>query len=470
MPVLLDHRRLAPLLLLGLSACGTGAGEPPPNLVLVLADDLGWADVGYQGSTFHRTPRLDALARRGLVFSDAYAPSPVCSPSRAALLTGRSPARLKLTRALSNAVPEHPPGPATSGPADRPLWEPHTTDRVPHGVPGLGSVLRRAGYATALIGKWHLGGHPREHGFDVVMGAARWGVADSYHGAYGLPDLPDGPPEEYLTDRLTDEAIRFVEANRERPFFLFLSHFAPHSPFEAKPELEAAHAARAERLAPEAGQRNPTYAAMIESLDEGVGRLVDALERLGLAQRTVLVFTSDNGGFEERRASAATGPAYRITSNAPLRSGKGRLYEGGVRVPLIVVGPDVSTGTTDVPVVAMDLLPTFAGLAQAGLAPGELDGVDLAPVLGGGTLAREALHFHFPHQSFASSVRRGRHKLLHFWIRDRDELYDLAADPGEATDLAPTQPELAAELRAELDAWLAEVGADLPTRNPDYRR
>ncbi len=451
-------------------ACAGEASEQRPNFVLVLADDLGWSDVGCQGSTFHRTPCIDALAGEGLRFTAAYAASPVCSPSRASLFTGKHPARLHLTELLGIRTVAGEPGPANSGPADRKLWQPVVRDSLPPGETTFAARLREADYRTALIGKWHLNPEPESVGFDVAIGASVEGAAASYFPPYGVPGLESAAPGEYLTDRLTDEAVAFLEENRDRPFALVLSHYAVHSPWQAKPELEQRYAELAD---PAALQNNPTYAAMIESLDQSVGRIVEALERLGLREKTLFVLTSDNGGFEvfrgSKRKRAQGVEPVRLTSNAPLRAGKGQLYEGGIRVPFLVAGPGVVRGSCDVPIVGTDLYPTL--LSLAGIAPTErVDGVDLAPLFGGGKeLRRERLLFHFPHQTFASSIRRGDKKLIHLYLPDKDELYDLAADPGEAEDLAAREPELARELARELFEGLAEMDAHLPVRNPDFR-
>jgi len=446
----------------------TDSSASRTNFVLILADDLGWADVGYQGSTFHRTPNLDALACAGLAFTQAYAAAPVCSPSRAAIVTGMAPARLHFT-----AVQEEAPLEALDVRLDRAeegeLVAPAVRVALPAEVPTIGSLLRAAGYRTGWIGKWHLGSGPLEHGFDLHLGGTGGG-ADGYFPPYGLPSLTDGPPGEYLTDRLTEEAVRFLEENRERPFLLVLAHYAPHLPLQAPPELVAGYEAR---LDPAGAQRNPIYAAMIERLDASVGRVRAALEDLGLAERTLLVFTSDNGALEKKRAlrngkeawTAERPRPYHITSNRPLRSGKGHLYEGGVRVPWIAWGGPVGRARTcDVPVIGMDLLPTF--LALAGLVPVPVcDGVDLGPLLAGADdLGRHSLYFHSPHDSFESAVRRGDEKLVYSWSREKSELFDLAADPGEQRDLAAERPSRTAELEAELFRWLDDVDAGRPVR------
>jgi arylsulfatase A-like enzyme len=441
-------------------ACGrASAPGPRPNFVLILADDLGWADVGYQGSTFHRTPHIDALARDGLVFSQAYAASPVCTPSRAALLTGCSPARLHITFVFGENAPFEDLEERLDDEAPGKLLPPTVRDRLPDGIPTLASGLKELGYRTGLVGKWHLAPAPGALGFDVQVGASPAGAVGSYFSPYGLPTLRDGPTGEYLTDRLTAEAERFLEANRERPFLLVLSHYAPHTPLEAPEALVEEYRVRADPTAP---QRNPTYAAMIERLDDSVGRVRAALERLGLAEKTLLVFTSDNGAFEGTNTRRRSEP---ITSNLPLRSGKGRVYEGGLRVPMIAWGGVAARrGTCAVPVVGTDLCPTL--LALAGHPPFAVsDGVDLTPLLrGSGSIARDEIAFHFPHESFASALRVGDEKLVYSWKRERSELFDLAADPGEQHDLASARPERAAELERRLFTWLDEVGADRPVR------
>jgi len=436
-----------------------------PNFVFVLVDDLGWRDVSYNGSRFYETPHIDTLAASGTVFTRAYAASPVCSPTRASILTGQHPARLGLTAAIVHAQRQ----PET----ERRFLDAESRDALPEGVPTLVERLAAAGYRTGMVGKWHLGFPPHtplEAGFERAVGGGGEGGPASYFPPYGVSALSDGPEDEYLTDRLTSEAVRFVRQSREEPFFLLLSHFAVHNPYQAVPELEAKYLAK---LDPSDPQRNPTYAAMIESLDRSVGRIQRVLEKLGLAENTVVVFFSDNGGLLTRRIQRRRADLeYEVTSNAPLRSGKGHLYEGGVRVPLIVRWPGVTRAgsTVDVPVTSTDFYPTL--LEMAGVEDARTpDGVSLVPLLRGETTEppHDALYFHLPHQTQCSALLAGNHKLITFFGR-RTELYDLARDPGEQRDLAAEEPERVAELRARLEAWFAEVGALQPRPNPDFEK
>jgi arylsulfatase A-like enzyme len=442
------------LLALGcLVACRTGrTADIPPNVIVVLVDDLGWKDLSCQGSDVVETPHVDRLAATGMRFTSSYAACTVCSPTRAAMLTGQYPARLHLTDWITGHERPHAK-----------LTIPDWTQHLPLETVTVTERLKATGYATAAIGKWHLGGrefYPEHQGFDSNIGGTDKGQPPSYFSPYAISTLTDGPPGEYLTDREASEAVAFITANRDRPFFLYLPHHGVHTPIQAKPAVAARYAAQQPGMPP----RRAAYAAMVESVDDALGRILDVLDQLGIRDRTAIVFTSDNGG----QAS--------LTDMQPLRAGKGSAYEGGVRVPLIVSWPGVTMpGTTsDVPVITPDIPATILDLTAAGAAPDQpLDGRSLAAVLRGGPLGRDAIFWHYPHYHPGgatpySAIRAGDWRLIHFHENGRDELYNLAADPGEAHDLTGSQPEQAAALRTLLDAWLTEVAAQLPTPNPHH--
>jgi len=440
-----------------------------PNIVLFLIDDLGWMDLGCQGSTFYQTPHVDRLAREGARFTDAYAACAVCSPTRAAILTGKYPARLLLTDWL---------------PSGR--WDPKSKLRegrflreLPSAELTLAEALRDGGYRTASIGKWHLGGAPfslpEHHGFDVNIGGNAHGAPGSYFfpyaGDWKIPGtgqrakwnvLPDGKPDEYLTDRLTDEAVQFINQNVDHPFFLYFPHYGVHTPLQAKAEVISKY----ERIPDSQRQGKPEYAAMVESIDDSVGRVMAALKELKLDANTVIVFTSDNGGF------------YNATSNAPLRANKGAYYEGGVRVPLIIKWPGVAQPglVASEPVTSTDLYPTCLAAAGLPAQPNQhQDGVNLRPVLAGeGSLAARSLFWHYPHYNEhpssvpSSAIRKGPWKLIETFDPEGIELYNLDHDLGETKNLAATETAKLTELRRELDAWREEVGAEMMKPNPNY--
>ncbi len=443
-----------------------------PNIVLLLVDDLGWKDVGYNGSTFHRTPTIDGLASRGVVFRHAYSAAPVCSPTRYSILTGKNPAR-GITKPLMFAD-FAPDGAAPEDEKPRRGQEFLSADSatfIPLDAQTLGTRLQAAGYRTGMIGKWHLGHAPYSadrYGFDEFVGGGIEAGPASYFPPYGLSAFPDGDEGEYLTDRVTKEATAFIERSQDAPFFLFVSYFAVHNPYIAKPDVVEQYM-RTMDLA--AGQKNPKYAAMLQAVDESVATILAALDANGVADRTVILFTSDNGAIENKNVKVNREPTvYPVTSNAPLRDGKGSLYEGGVRVPFVAFWPgrDAAGRTVDEPIVSTDLYSTVLDLAGAPADTGS-DGASIVPLLGGEqTLSRGPLFFHYPHGKLMSSVRAGRHKLIRFW-NGATELYDLEADEGEAHDLAAEQPELTQRLDAELSAWLEDVGAELPRENPNWR-
>lgn len=454
------------------------AATPPPNVIVVLVDDLGWMDLGCQGSDFYRTPNIDRLAATGMRFTDGYASCAVCSPTRAALMTGRSPARLGITdwiRAEFQLSARQWPnvrdrfGYHRTGTADRELLTPVNELQLPHGEITLAELLKPIGYASAFIGKWHLGGRghlPVDQGFDENYGGWDYGQPPSYFDPFvELPRLPMGIPTlaprqsgEYLTDREADEAVAFIERNKERPFLLYLSHYAVHTPIQAKEDLIEQY----ERRRDGQGQDDPVYAAMVHSVDDAMGRLLETLDRTGLTDRTLIVFTGDNGGLDREG---------RPTENAPLRSGKGYAYEGGLRTPWIVRWPGVTEAgaVSREPIASIDLLPTIA--AAVGTRPPadrEIDGIDLGPALRGDKVPERALMWHFPHYRHGpghdpySVVRKGDWKLIRFYDPAKTELYNLAEDLGEANDLAASEQDRAGQLSALLDEGLQDVGARLP--------
>jgi arylsulfatase A-like enzyme len=439
-----------------------------PNVVVIMIDDLGWHDVGYAGSSFYKTPHIDRLAASGVRFTTAYAACPVCSPTRAALLTGKAPARLLLTDWL----------PSGRWNAAARLREARFVRALPPEEITLAELFRAAGYETVHVGKWHLGGEPfslpEHHGFDVNVGGNAHGAPGShffpYAGNWKIPTtplratwnvLPDGRDGEYLADRLTDEVVVFIRRPHTRPFFLHLAHYGVHTPLQAKADVTARYEAvpEAER------QGKPVYAAMVESIDDSVGRVLDALDGAGVADDTLVIFTSDNGGFSG------------ATSNAPLRGHKGALHEGGIRVPLVIRLPGGRAAGREVaaPVTTMDLAPTCLAVAGLPARPHQhLDGIDLVPLVDGAASPRAALHWHYPHYSDhpatapGGAIRRGDWKLVESLDPEGIELYDLATDPGESRNRAAERPDLVAALAADLAAWRREVGAEMMRPNPDH--
>jgi arylsulfatase A len=456
--------RLLGLLTVVLSLYCTPSLAAPPNVVIILMDDLGQRDVGCYGSNYYRTPHIDQLAAKGVRFTDAYAACPVCSPTRASILTGKYPARLHLTDWLSGR-PDRP---------DQRLLRPVINQHLPLEEITLAKALKASGYATGHVGKWHLGGPgflPTDQGFDVNVAGGAIGMPPTYFAPYKnargqfIPGLENAPDGEYLTDRLTTEAERFIETNKDRPFFLYFAHYAVHLPIMAKPEVIAKYSANGKP----GTQNNPIYAAMVESMDDSVGRVVKKLADLGLTERTIVIFTSDNGGL-----SVAEGPNTPATSNLPLREGKGYLYEGGIREPFIVVGPGVAkSGTTcSTPVCSIDLFPTI--LEVCGVrSDAKPDGISIMPLLRGETINRDALYWHYPHYSNqggkpSAAIRLGDMKLIEFYETGRRELFDLRRDVGETRNLAGDRPEVVKELAARLDAWRKSVDAQSMKPNPDY--
>lgn len=451
--------------------------QRPLNFVFVLADDLGWADTGAYGGDLHETPNIDRLARSGVKFTRAYAASPVCTPTRASIHTGKYPAKLHMT--IWREAARKPP-------LKNRVIPPVVEENLPHAEVTLAEVLREQGYFTAHVGKWHLGGaehYPETHGFDLNIGGTVWGAPATffwpyrgnqlYGGEYRyVPGLHGGQSGEYLTDRLTDEALKIIDAAAGRPFFLNLCYHTVHTPIEGKPEVVAHYRAK---LRPGLRHQNAGYAAMVHSVDENLGRLLDRLERNGVADRTVVIFFSDNGGYINQFRGQA------VTDNHPLRSGKGSLYEGGIRVPLIVRWPGVTPagGASSEPVCSIDFYPTIlemAGLGGDAKHNATVDGRSLAPLLkydGGARLEREELFFHYPHYyqttTPVSAIMTRDWKLLEYFEDGSVELYHLGRDPGESRNLVSEEPALARRLRERLHAWRASVNAQAPAPNPEYQ-
>jgi arylsulfatase A-like enzyme len=499
---------------LGLGAAALAAARPlhaarekKPNVVFFMADDMGWMDTPVYGSQYYETPNLVRLAEQGMVFTDAYAANPLCSPTRASILTGKYPARLKITTPTCHLPPRPPDAPLfrKSGPPARKVLTPISRRFLPPKEYTIAEALGDAGYATAHIGKWHLGRNPEHWAREQGFGLTRHGAPDpgppSYHSPYGFQSgtLPAGPKGEYITDRLTDEAVAFIEANRDRPFLLHLWHYAVHGPWGHKEEITKRFAKKKD---PRGKQGNPIMASMLKSMDASLGRVMAALDRLGLAENTLLIFFSDNGGNVHSLTQSDTRtmrvrPGHRRwpmvqswrkyadhlppTNNAPLRGGKATIYEGGQRVPCVIRWPGVvEPGIHSAELVSsVDFYPTLLEAVGAEPKPGQvIDGVSLLPALKGKPLDREAVFCHFPH-SFgrrspaATSVRKGHWKLIRVYDTSQHfpepfELYNLAEDIGETTNLAGEMPEKVRELNALIDEFLEETDAAVPIPNPNY--
>ncbi len=467
-----------------------------PNIIFVVVDDLGWRDVGFMGSRFYDTPNIDRLAGEGMVFTNAYAACAVCSPTRASILTGRYPARIGITdwirtRYAGVEVPGDKKNPTGyDQKPNRTLMTPRNPYWMEHSEVTIAEMLKPLGYVTGHIGKWHLGPGdwlPTSQGFDVNIGGEDYGQPPNYfdpyrRGKFSIETLPPRRKGEYLTDREGDEAVKFIKTNKDKPFFLDLWHYAVHTPLQAKANYIENAKQRADSLGidplgpdedvagvfrsrlPLKGQRNPTYAAMIKSVDEAMGKVLKTLDELNLRQNTIIIFFSDNGGHIVS------------TDNSPLRMGKGFPYEGGIREPLVISYPGVTSEGTrcDVPVSSIDFFPTICNWLDVDI-PDTLviDGKDITPLLkGGNDIGRQDLYWHFPHYWWGqfvrpySIVRSGDWKLIKFW-EGGEELYNLKDDISETVNLAETHPGKRIELEKKLDNWLKETGAKLPRPNPE---
>lgn len=441
--------RLIVLFALGLVAFASAADSRPPNLVIILADDLGWKDLGCYGNTYNETPNIDRLAREGVRLTQFYA-GPVCSPTRANLQSGQDQARFGIT--------QHIPG--HRRPFAR-LSDPVVEKQLPLEVETFAERLRKVGFVTGYFGKWHLGGTgfgPGEQGWDTFVECA----------GHNQPPKVTGTGNEQRTAAfLAGKAEDFITANKDRPFVLQLSHYAVHIPLSTTPELKAKYEAKTAMVG---YPSNPVYAGLLEELDQSVGRVVQAIDKAGLGGQTLIWFLSDNGGLVHTQDGTV------VTSNAPLRGEKGTLYEGGIRIPSIVrwsghmpSGQDCAT-----PAMTQDIHPTLVELGRGTVAEGAaMDGISLAALLKNpeGKLARQSLYWHLPHYHHstpASAIRQGDWKLIEFYETGKAELYDLAQDIGEQQDVASAHPQVVTHLKADLDAWKSRVQARLPTANAAY--
>ncbi len=460
------------------SAFCISAPPEKPNVVFILVDDLGWMDLGCQGSLVYETPNIDRLADSAMRFTDAYASCPVCSPTRASIMTGKSPTRLHITDWIPGADPKN-----------RKLLGPQDRHELPLSEVTLAETFKDHGYKTFFAGKWHLGSDgyfPEDQGFDINKGGHHKGSPPGgYYTPYRNPKLTNGPDGEYLTDRLTNESIQFMQTHKDEPFFLYLSFYTVHTPIQACKRLieeNEQRVANTQFSGPvsvkereghtKLWQHNAAFASMVQAMDENVGRLLAKIDALGLRDNTVIVFTSDNGGLSTLRHPNAP------TSNAPLRAGKGWCYEGGIRTPLIISAPGVThaQSTCPFPVTSMDYYPTLLQLAGIPLKPDQhRDGISLVPLLKGvKSHNRRALYWHFPHYHGSTwtpgaAVRFGDWKLVEFFEEDTVELYDLGQDIGETQDLASAKPDVTRRLLGMLHQWQEDTEARMPQPNPNFK-
>ncbi len=492
------------------------------NVVFFLVDDLGWMDVGYNGSGFYETPNIDQFAKESVQFNQAYAACHVCSPTRASIMTGKYPARINLTDWLP-------------GRKDYPfqqLLNVEVNQHLPFEEKTLPETLQENGYKTAIFGKWHLGedtSSALKHGFDQRLPEWNKGWPLTYFAPFELKGL-EGPKDEYLTDRLTTEALNYISDNKDKPFFLYLSHFAVHDPIQGRPDLVKKYEKKLAQMKPDnrepfilegnpdtskpytkqqlaemirqesykgygvlpnrmvkikQKQDNVQFAAMVESMDESLGRVMAKLKELKIADNTIVIFVSDNGGMSganfgnpDRKIPAANLDKAFSSSNLPLRGAKGWFYEGGIRVPLLIKVPNNPAKVCDVPVVSTDYYPTILDLLGLPQQPKQtMDGVSLAPLIKTNKgITRDAIYWHFPHysnhgmQSPGGAIRKGDYKLLEYYENGHVQLFNIKKDPGEQVDLSDKEPALVNELKTMLHKWRKDVGAKMMQPNPGYAK
>ena len=451
-----------------------------PNFLFILVDDLGWKDLGCYGSTFYETPHIDSLAATGTRFTNAYAACPVCSPTRASIMTGKYPTRLATTDWFGAPQPDNVQNHWTK---DKPLLPASYVEYLPLEEQTIAEALKENGYATFFAGKWHLGPEgywPKDQGFDINKGGHDRGSppGNHYFPPYNNPTLQDGPAGEHLPDRLARETLSFIRHHQHQPFLAYLSFYSVHTPLQARPDLEAKYEQKKARLGltdqwdslrnnnVRQVQCHPVYAGMVEAMDLAVGKVLTYLRESELDQNTVVILMSDNGGLSTSEGHP--------TSNLPLKAGKGWLYEGGIREPMIIRWPGVAAGgsTTDAVVISTDFYPTMLEIARLPKMPAQhRDGMSMVPLLQGKDQDRGAIFWHYPHYgnqggSPGSAIREGRWKLIE-WFGDRPlELYDLEKDQGEENNVMEEYPEVTQRLHQTLKDWRKEVGARYPSANP----
>lgn len=464
-----------------LSLVNKGISQKRPNIIFFLVDDMGWSDISCYGSNYYETPNIDGLQKNGVRFTNAYAGSTLCSPTRASILTGKNPARLHITHAIPIKGYKR-----IEGGKGTLLMDADYVMNLPLEEITIAEALKEAGYATASIGKWHVSDDtayfPQYQGFDINIGGNGHGNTENYFYPYnnkwrmakGYPyqewnTIADGKEGEYITDRLAEESVKFIEQNRNKPFFLYLSHYAVHTPIQSIESIKAKY----DKKAPDTVRHhnNSGYAAMIESVDNSMGLLMQTLDRLGLRENTIIIFTSDNGGHGK------------ITSNYPFRGNKGNFYEGGIRVPLIINWPGITrTSVSNVPVVSMDFYPTILQMAGIALKKDQhKDGISLKPLLTREQqkLPRESLYWHFPNYTGTghpnpsgplSVIRYKNYKLIESLENGSAELYDLKKDSTEKHDLSKIMPALVKDLKKQLAEWRKNTHVQMPLVNPDYQK
>ena len=468
-----------------ISSCSNTKPEKP-NVVFILADDLGWMDVQYMGSKLYETPNIDALASEGMRFMNAYSANALCSPTRASIMTGFYPARVGIItpschvdeEIFEQKVPE-------TGPPNVKVLIPNSITRLTHDYYTLAEAMRDAGYVTGHFGKWHLGKKPYDalhHGFDVdIPNSPVPGPVGGYFSPWVFWET-DGPDGEYIEDRMASEAVKFIKENKEKPFFLNYWAFSTHAPIDAKREVSGKYYHKLKKLGPDYPQQNAPYAAKVEGLDDAVGELVASLKREGVYENTIIIFFSDNGGLaiptKETQTLYWNTP---VTNNFPLRQGKGSMYEGGTRVPMVVIWPGVTKpgSVSNELVSSIDWFPTI--LDMLGLPNSKnvnFDGISIVPAFKGESLPRESVFTFKPYKLWGEfpgvSVRKGDYKLIRFFYggegwKNAYELYNLAEDPGEENNLADEKPQMVSELDSLISGFLTGTNAVLPVPNPDYK-